>query len=367
MTAIASVHSSDTTIPASSMPLIAPHALLHAHLSQSPPRRPSDRTLTEFRPIQLNVGSLTHCNGSSVVKIGETTIVCGVRAEILPVTEIPSFRVNKTSQTQDRTAPSRRKNGNGTEEEEQEFLGQDTISLYNLVVPNIELATGCSPRHAANTPPSVEAQSISQRLLSLLHTSRLIRTSDLEIIYTPPVESQSQELGIDTDPQLKAYWTIYIDMMCISYGGSVFEAAWLALYAALKNTVLPNARWDADLSQVLCSAEPAESRHLVLKSMPVPTSFAVFTPEKRLQSRLGGDGVPHWILVDTDSFEEECCDESGCITIDAADESTPLAILRIEKHGGGIVDMQGIEGLLVAAQERSRQWKQVLAGALKNL
>lgn len=347
------------------MPLISPHALLHAHLNQSPPRRPSDRALTEFRPIQLNVGSLTHCNGSSLVKIGETTIVCGVRAEILPVTEIPSFRVKKTSQTLDHTAPDRPQDGNDTGEE-QEFLGQDAISLYNLLVPNIELATGCSPRHAANTPPSVEAQSISQRLLSLLHTSQLVRRSDLEIIYNPPVESQALELGIDTDPQLKAYWTIYIDMMCISYGGSVFEAAWLALYAALKNTVLPKAWWDADLAQVLCSAESAESRHLVLKAMPVPTSFAVFTPEKRLQSGLITNAVPHWILVDTDNFEEECCNETGCITVDEEDESTPLTILRIEKHGGGIIDVQGIGELSVAAQERCRQWKRALAGALSN-
>ncbi|KAK5272279.1 hypothetical protein LTR99_010617 [Exophiala xenobiotica] len=347
------------SIPPSAMPLISPNALLHAHLKQSPPRRPSNRAPSEVRPVQLNVGSLTHCNGSSLVKIGATTIVCGVRAEILPVSEIPSFRVTKTSAAYNPSAPVARDNRYVDGEQEDEY---GAVPLYHLVVPNIELATGCSPKHPANTAPSVEAQSISQRLLSLLHTSQLVRTSDLEIIYTPPAETQDTELGINADPQLKAYWTLYIDMMCISYGGSIFDAAWLALCAALKDTSLPKAWWDQDLEQVLCSAEVEDAHNLRLRGMPVPSTFGVFIPEQRLVTVNGGDDQ-YWILMDMDGFEEEACIESGTITVDAGGNAESLLILRIEKSGGPSIDVEQMIKIVTFAERRQRQWKDVLEKA----
>ncbi|EXJ90475.1 hypothetical protein A1O1_03578 [Capronia coronata CBS 617.96] len=369
MPSIISPLSPDPSVPASAMPLISPNALLYAHLKQSPPRRPSSRTPSEPRPIQLNVGSLAHCNGSSLVKIGATTIVCGVRAEILPVTEIPSFRITKAGASYTPTAPvvrDTRYQGDTEKDNKEEDEGEySPISLYNLVVPNIELATGCSPRHPANAAPSTEAQSISQRLLSLLHTSQLVRSSDLEIIYTPPAQAEDLELGIDTDPQLKAYWTLYVDMMCISHGGSVFDAAWLALYAALKDTIIPKSWWDADLEQVLCSAEVADARKLSLRGIPVPSSFGVFVPEKRV---LGQDGHqdPYWVLMDTDGFEEEACAETGCITVDAGGGKGSSLILRIEKNGGSNVGVEEMVNMVTLAERRWQQWKTVLDAALSN-
>ena len=342
------------SIPLSAVPLVSPNALLHAHLKQNPPRRPSNREPSEPRPIQLNVGSLTHCNGSSLVKIGATTIVCGVRAEVLPVSEIPSFRVTKSSET-DRAKPVRRKDNDGDDEEEE---GYSATQLYNLVVPNIELATGCSPKHPANTAPSVEAQSMSQRLLSLLHTSQLVRTSDLEIIYTPPPESRDLELGLNADPEVKAYWTLYIDMMCISHGGSLFDAAWLALCAALKDCVLHKAWWDVDQEQVLCSAEMREAKRLRLRGMPVPSSWGVFVPEKRLLAMQIDVEDRYWILMDMDALEEETCEESGCITVDCTDGAD--SILRIEKGGGSTIEVDQIVEIAGFAKRRWQQWKDLL-------
>lgn len=359
------------------MPLISPNALLHAHLKQNPPRRPSNRAPSDFRPIQLNVGSLTHCNGSSLVKIGATTIVCGVRAEILPVSEIPSFRVKKTSSRYNSEVPVGR--GNPDEDGSGEEEDYSAIPLYHLVVPNIELATGCSPKHPANTPPSVEAQSISQRLLSLLHSSQLVRTSDLEIIYTPPAESRDQDLGINGDPELKAYWTLYIDMMCISHGGSIFDAAWLALHAALKDSLIPKAWWDADLEQVICSPDVDDAKKLRLRGMPVPSSWGAFVPEKRLLSSLSSssdkdsqtqeDGDQSWILMDADSFEEESCMETGCVAIDCSTSAgratkDAISILRIEKNGGSVVGAEQIAEITNIARRRWQQWKDVLDKAL---
>ncbi|ETI23671.1 hypothetical protein G647_05474 [Cladophialophora carrionii CBS 160.54] len=344
-------------IPVSAMPLVSPSALLHAHLKQTPPRRPSNRIPSEPRAIQLNVGSLTHCNGSSLVKVGATTIVCGVRAEILPVNEIFSFRVTKSSD-RNRRKPVQRKDGGESSDDEE---GYSPIQLYNLLVPNIELATGCSPKHPAGTAPSVEAQSISQRLLSLLHTSQLVKTSDLEIIYTPPEESQDLELGINADPELKAYWTLYIDMMCISHGGSIFDAAWLALVAALKDCLIPQAWWDIDSEQVLCSAAVEQARKLELRGMPVSSSWGVFVPEERLLDMQDEQPDQYWILMDTDAFEEETCEESGCITVDCSNNSD--SILRIEKSGGAVIEIEQLEQIAGFAKRRWQQWRDVLQTA----
>ncbi|KIW97388.1 uncharacterized protein Z519_02780 [Cladophialophora bantiana CBS 173.52] len=359
MPSIDPLTATSASLPPSAMPLISPNALLYAHLKQSPPRRPSNRIPSEPRPIQLNVGSLTHCNGSSLVKIGATTIVCGIRAEILSASEIPSFRVSKFSD-KDRTTSLRRKNEVDDHEEEAEY---SAIELYNLLVPNIELATGCSPKHPANTAPSVEAQSISQRLLSLLHTSQLVRTSDLEITYTPPPESQDLELGIEAEVQLKAYWTLYIDMVCISHGGSIFDAAWLALHAALRNCLIPRAWWDPDLGKVNCSMDVKEARALRLRGMPVPSSWGVFVPEKRLLT-MQNDEDRYWILMDMDALEEESCGESGCITVDCSNSADLASFLRIEKSGGSVVGVDQIAGMAEFAKRRWEQWKNVLEHAL---
>jgi exosome complex component RRP43 len=297
-----------------------------------------------------------------LIKIGSTTIVCGVRTEILPVSEIPSFRVNKTSQSYTPAPPVRR------DDRYQEEVGNEgenaAIPLYHLLVPNIELATGCSPKHPANTAPSDEAQSLSQRLLSLLHTSQTVRTRDLEIIYTPPSESQDPDLGIDTDPQLKAYWVLYIDMVCISHGGSIFDAAWLAMYAALRNTMIPKAWWDADLEHIVCSPEIADARKLNLKGMPVPSSFGVFVPEKRTLVNQGESETSHWILIDTDSFEEESSAEYGTITVDVSGGKDLATVLRIEKNGGSIIGVDDIENITTYAEKRWHQWKDALNNAL---
>lgn len=360
MPATTSVLSANPSVPASAMPLISPNALLYAHLKREPPRRPSNRAPSELRSIQLNTGSLSYCNGSSLVKIGATTIVCGVRAQILPVTEIPNFRITKAGSSYTPTAPVVRDTRYERGEEGEEEGEYSPISLYNLIVPNVELATGCSPGHPATAAPTVEAQSLSQRLLSLLHTSRLVRPSDLEIKHTPPPQAADLELGIDTDPQLKAYWTLYIDIECISHGGSLFDAAWLALYAALKDAEIPIARWDADLEQVTCSLEMTNT--LNLRGMPVPSSFGVFVPEKRVLGHDGG-ADQYWVLMDTDSFEEEACAEAGCITVDAG-AAKDTSVLRIEKNGGSNVGIDQILKIVPSAERRWRHWKSVLDAAL---
>ena len=292
------------------------------------------------------MSSLTHANGSALVRIGDTAVVCGVRAEILPVSEIANYRIKQTQ-----TAPS---SANTDEEDYTE------IAKFNLLVPNIELSTGCSPNHLPGSPPSSEAQSLSQRLLSLLHTSRLVPTADVQIYHDPPPEAES-EGGAEQGRELKAYWTLYIDILVISYGGGIFDTAWFALYAALRDTVLPRAWWDMDLQSVLCSPEVSETRMLQLNGCPVPLSFGVFVPEKRTA---GLSKATSWVLSDLDTFEEGCCTEKGTVTVDQTNRK--WQVLKLEKSGGGRAGVAELKALVELANARWNEWNKILHDAMKS-
>lgn len=332
------------------MPLISPHALLYTSLSQEPPLRPSSRKPSQCRPILINTSSLTHANSSTLIRIGQTTAVCGVRAELLPIHEIANYRVNKSLSN----PPSPFSEEDGPE-------ADALIRTHNLLVPNLELSTGCSPFHLPGSPPSQEAQSLSQRLLSLLHTSRLVRLSDLCIHDESPDDlERAISDGTDAPPQrkLKAFWVLYIDTVVINHDGNLFDACALAVFSALKDTLLPKAWWDADAESVLCSPERCEAKGLRLRGCPVPMSFVVFKSNKLEE---GGAEVRRieQVLCDPDAFEEGCCREQGCVVVDL-DEKGRVVVVKMEKSGGGVVGREGLRELMEMAGERWKEWQQVV-------
>lgn len=356
-----------TTVPPSTMPLISPQALLQAYLSQSPPTRPSNRSPAETRPINLNTGSLTHCNGSSLVRIGESTIVCGIRAEILPVSEIPHYRAEEDTRAQSRPA----------DEDASEDETYESVTLNNLLVPNLELSTNSHPSFPPNVAPSITAQSLSQRILSLLHTTRLVPTADLEIRH-----SSDPSVSTDLDPDdpafvepernvLKAYWVLYIDCVCLGYGGegNLFDACVCAIVAALRDVRLPAARWDEDSKMVYCNADYSRAKRLQLRGVPCPLGFGVFVADPKLNARVNGAAVVKSsndadavVLIDTDSFEDDVCEEKGNVVVDCS--SGKCQVLRMEKVGGrGRLGVEGTKHVVQAAEKRWSEWKGVLDGA----
>jgi exosome complex component RRP43 len=343
------------SVPPSTMRLISPHALLCSSLSQDPPVRPSSRTLTQCRSISINISSLTHANGSTLIKLGQTTAVCGVRAEILPIHEIANYRVNKNLSGQPQ--PSY--------DEEDSPEADAIIRNHNLLVPNLELSTGCSPFHLPGSPPSQEAQSLSQRLLSLLHASRLIRLSDLCIYDESVTDLEAQISDSDAPPQkqLKAFWVLYIDTVVINHDGNLFDACALAMFSALEDTLLPKAWWDVDLESVMCSPETAQATKLRLRGCPVPMSFSVFSSNK-LEEGGAGRKVEQ-ILCDPDAFEEGCCKEQGCVIVDF-DKKGRVVVIKMEKHGGSSLGRSGLRELIEKAAERWKEWQQVLIKELES-
>ena len=330
-------------IPAAVMPLISPSALLHAHLQQTPSIRRDGRAPSDTRPIQLTIGSLTHANGSSLVRIGSTTCVAGVRAEILPVSSIADYRAQPLDQEE------------ATDKQAPPLLEDSESTLYNLLVPNLELSTGSSPALLPGSPPGVLAQSLSHRLLSLLQTTRLIPPSQLRILHQPPQDPDSE---FEPEKEVKAYWVLYIDIICISADGALFECAWLALLAALKDTLVAWAWWDADLQQVICSPRTDEAWRLRIEGSPVPLAFACFEPSQ-LTAR-EEEGTTKWVLVDPDAFEEGCCGEQGCVVIDGKSGSGEMVVVDMKKNGGGNMGKQEMRDIIKIAERRWVEWTKLV-------
>ncbi|KAL1605360.1 hypothetical protein SLS60_004908 [Paraconiothyrium brasiliense] len=333
------------TFPRPIFAAVAPHPFLQAHLaatqSSKAPLRANNRTAQEFRRVGVNTGSLTHCNGSAVVRLGNTSAVCGVRAEILKEEDVQG--------TAD-FAPS-----TGIDAEEDVEGEREEVESLRLLVPNVELSTGSTPQHIPGNAPSSFAQTLITRVRSLLLCTSLVRLSDLRIIYTPP----SNPDDTDAEPeQVKGYWVLYIDIFYISIDGNAFDAAWVAILAALKNSVIPHAFWDEELETILCSDDPSEAHPLALRGLPVPSTFAVFEG-KRDWNESGEDDEVNWVLSDPDAFEESVCKESVCVVVDCSGgkKGTKDGILnKLEKNGGGVVDRKAMIGLVKRAVDR---WEEV--------
>ncbi|WVQ76534.1 hypothetical protein IAR50_006204 [Cryptococcus sp. DSM 104548] len=230
--------------------------------------RPDGRSVSAWRDVSINVGSILTAHGSALVRIGDTTMVCGIKGEISePLTNAPND---------------------------------------GFIVPNIDLPAMSSP-HFKPGPPGDEAQTFSNWLNDLLVSSKTIPLNKLLI--SPG----------------KAAWVLYIDVVCINYDGNAFDAAVLAVMAALRNTRLPQARYDDDSARTICSRE--ESFPLTLGRIPLSASFGTF------QSK--------YILPDPTAFETPLLPTS--LTI-AFDEQSRACLVRQEGLGG--VEGKGGEKLL---------------------
>lgn len=319
-------------LPRATFAKLSPHPYLLANLSptdkDAAPSRSNGRSPSAARPPVVNNSSLTHAHGSSLVRTGDTTVICGVRAETLLTTDISNFR------------PANR---------------ETELSDYDLLVPNIELSTGCSPQFLPGQPPSMLAQTLSTRVFSLLQASGLVGPESLRIRYTPPLEQDEEKMAEDRmqedddeesegEAVTMAYWVLYIDVLFLSLDGNPFDAAWAAIVAALRNTSLPRARWDPDREMILCSRE--DRIPLGIHGLPIACTAAVFTGR---DTDRPGDGR-YWLLLDPDRLEEGLCDESVTAVVDRSGGET--RVLSIGKHGGTVANPELLRGYIAVAEER---------------
>ncbi|PSN53587.1 Exosome complex component RRP43 [Blattella germanica] len=182
--------------------------------------RPDGRGLQKFRPISINVGSITTADGSAIAKIGNTTVVCGIKAEL------------------------------ATPKAEEPNLG--------FMIPNVELPPLCSPNFTPG-PPSDQAQVSTNLVAEIFGNSGCLDLKDLCIA-----------------PEHLA-WVLRCDLVCLDHDGAILDACLMALVAALRTVKLPNVTYDTDTGAI--SVSKKKPNKLSIQNHPVATTFAIFDDE----------------------------------------------------------------------------------------
>jgi len=200
--------------------LIYPVKYYRDHLNND--IRPDGREFDKFRPIALNVGSINTADGSAIVKIGNTNVICGIRAELAkPKTETPE---------------------NG------------------FLVPSIELPPICSKKYrendGSNKTANKDSDVLTCTLYDLLTNAGCINLKDLCI------------------HKERLVWALYCDVICLNHDGCILDAALIAVLAALQNLTLPKVEYDNDIDCI--SVNVNERNSIKVNAMPVATTLMVF-------------------------------------------------------------------------------------------
>ncbi|XP_055100975.2 exosome complex component RRP43 isoform X1 [Symphalangus syndactylus] len=276
--------------------------------------RPDGRELGEFRTTTVNIGSISTADGSALVKLGNTTVICGVKAEFAaPPTDAPDKGyVGKL---------------NGFVILIQILLTPTDAPDKGYVVPNVDLPPLCSSRFRSG-PPGEEAQVASQFIADVIENSQIIQKEDLCI--SPG----------------KLAWVLYCDLICLDYDGNILDACTFALLAALKNVQLPEVIINEETA--LAEVNLKKKSYLNIRSHPVATSFAVFDDTL--------------LIVDPTGEEEHLA--TGTLTV-VMDEEGKLCSLH--KPGGSGLTGAKLQDCLSRAVTRHKEVKKLMDEVIKSM
>lgn len=176
--------------------------------------RPDGRPLTGCREVKIHVNTVTSALGSAMVCYGNTRVIAGIKGK----------------------------------------FAEPTINNPNsgYLVPNITLPMMCNSKYRPGYPSDFAVA-----------TSNKMKTISEDII-------DLTELCIVSS---KAAWCLYLDVVCINDDGNVFDAAILAMIAALYNTSLPATNVNEENGRVTVDLQ-GEKKKLELKFIPIPVTLS---------------------------------------------------------------------------------------------
>ncbi|GJJ68337.1 exosome complex component RRP43 [Entomortierella parvispora] len=285
MTSTSAAPSPAFTFSASTFQKLHPAEYFRKFISQGV--RPDGRLLTGFRPTTVHYGVISTANGSAMVRVGGTTVVCGVKAEVAEP------RLDSPDQ--------------------------------GYLVPNVDLSPICSSAFRPG-PPSEQAQVTSDAIDRVLKESKVLDLKDLCI-----------EEG-------KAVWSLWIDVVCVSYDGNIYDAALASVMAALANVRIRKPTYDEGIVKVSGAQELDDdnSFKLNLNRTPLSASFVLFDTSLEL-------------LADPNFAEESICEGQISVTVDEEGQ-----ICALSKVGGGSSSPSILKECVDRAKERSKDLRALM-------
>lgn len=200
----------------------------------------------------------------------------------------------------------------------------------------MDLSPLCSPQYKAG-PPSEDAQIVAHQLRMFLDASGILPRASLCVV--PGV----------------AVWTVYVDVVCLSAGGAVLDAAALAAVAALYDCQLPVPVSVPSVDQAVFSAH--DTRPLALEGLPILTTFGVFDTT--------------YLLADLTALEESLSAGRLYVGLEEGlngDEPFWIQVLGhcAVRHPHALASTDLVQHCLVQAQNRAAQLRTLLREARAN-
>ncbi|KAF8933800.1 Exosome complex component RRP43 [Dissophora ornata] len=273
------------TFSASTFQKLHPTEYFRKFISQGV--RPDGRLLNGFRPTTVHYGVITTANGSAMVRIGGTTVVCGVKAEVAePKLDAPD---------------------------------------QGYLVPNVDLSPICSSAFKPG-PPSEQAQVVSDAINRVLKESSVLNLKDLCI------------------EESKAVWALWVDVVCVSYDGNIYDAALASVMAALTNVRIRKPTYEEGVVKVSGSesANDENSFKLNLSRTPLSSSFALFDTTLTL-------------LADPNFAEESISQGQISVTLDEHGQ-----LCAVSKVGAASSSQALLKSCVERARERSRELRSIM-------
>ncbi|KAJ6227893.1 exosome complex component rrp43 [Anaeramoeba flamelloides] len=176
--------------------------------------RPDNRKLNTFRKPKILKGHINSAIGSSTVRLGNTSVVSGIQAEVV----VPDLNKPKMGKIQ----------------------------------VNVELTDLSSSKH------STERVNERSAAISEYIESTLINTGTINL----------EELCIQESEKV---WMIYLDIYTLNCDGNVLDACIISALAALQNTTL-------DPVIIVGENEESKEiqKEIILHNLPIPSSFGFF-------------------------------------------------------------------------------------------
>ncbi|VFQ72209.1 unnamed protein product [Cuscuta campestris] len=268
--------------------------------------RPDGRALGEARPTTVVLGSVASADGSSLVKIGSTTMLAAIKMEVMtPTAESPDE-------------------------------GSIAVEFH---MPPI-----CSSLVRPGRPAEA-APVISKQLSDTIASSGMVDLKELCVVSG------------------KASWMAYLDIYCLDADGALFDAALLSAVAAFSHLGIPAASLNDDGRVVLGSKnknkkevrelenEPAfkeEKRKLHLNSFPF--SLTCLLHKK-------------YILADPTAEEETTMETVLTVVLNSS-----CQLVSLNKPGGPVLaNTSAIQDCIVLAKKRVNQLWSILNEAMSDM
>lgn len=334
--------------------------------------RPDGRTFHECRAPGVTPGCLSTCDGSAMVRVGGTVVMCGVTATPLPST--PSQVVTPNAgpsllsvqvMFSSGSSPRARRVG-----EAQERSRELTAFLRGLLCESHRREEGVErggffQAHATTPAPP---PTLLEDLKDLVPCSGLVALASLHAPLPPPPPPPSDDQGEGGESPseaasrveghclelLKRFWHLTLEVVVVADDGGVEDAAVLATTAALLNTVLPPWRvrgktsGEVEESRAVGKHEAAvKASRLTLRALPVATTFSLLSLPRHQDAVEGSSGSGSGSgssMVDGGGSSELLlvCDPSQSNGEDPATHLTPMTH---DSGSGGVGTALSLVGL----------------------